>query len=355
MRLILSLILLAGLICTNGTLKALPKAKVKAKYIVFTEWGKGERQFGAKIGSDIFGTSAPEDFDIDPQEKTLWIADTVNHRLSCYTTEGKFLFHSGLGKFKSGPQYVAAGEKYVFAFDSREERKGNKTIDIPYLLRFDKSGKFQKEFQVVERTPWIEHLGGSGFILFWMPGERFCFDGLVFDAEGHKLEDILSNAPYPYDPFLAARLGYGYEFQYLLNGKPCKPLSQEGSNGILVKKYDLKGNPLSQVTLSPPTPTKKGFKPSFGVIGIDKHGCLITEFTQEPLKGSRELETTTISIHDPKTGKVFGSVCLEKAGFPLYSSWLFGGTIMRVSRNGNVYISAPDTKHFKIIKVEFQH
>ncbi len=354
--LILSLILLGGFIGVNSALKASPRAKVKVKYIIFTTWGKGERQFGAKrVKTEFDDILSPMGFGIDLQEKTLWIADTVNHRLCCYTTDGKFLFNCGIGKFESGPWAVAVGEKYVFAVDVRE-KKEEKDIHhrhIPYLMRFDKSGKFQKEFPIPELAPQFEDVFASGLLFFWIPGEKVFLNEFVFDAEGHKV----GGTPPVLDPFdllISPRLGWRYEYTYLFNGKPCDLPSPQGTNGILVTKLDLKGNLLSRFTLSPPTPTKKGFKPTLSVSGVDKHGCLITDFTQEPLKGPWKLRTTTISIHDPKTGRVFGSVCLEKAGFPIYPSEPFGWQEI-VSLNGNVYISAPDLKHFKIIKVEFQH
>ncbi len=372
-RLVLPLLLFVCLVSLEGVPDVLPKAKVKVKYVIFATWGKGEKQFGLGVNPKEarewgFGPlPAPNDFDIDPEEKTLWIADTVNHRLCCYTTDGKLLFTCGIGKFRrKGPDQVVVGEKYVFALDIRTKQKRylfrdpllpplmSPEVEVPYLLVFDKSGKFIRGFEVKElaREPCE-----GGFPLEKVAGDRVWLEGFLFDAEGNHLGPC-EEIPPEVDPSL---LGFTYRFIPLdekgqPSADPSAMLSVEGIDryGWLVKKYDLQGNEISQFVVSPPLPPKKGFKSDFYLIGIDKHGCLITELHQIPLEGPWKLSTTTISIHDPKTGKIFGSVCLEKAGFPMYPSAPFGwrgtGTL-----NGNVYIYAPDLKHFKIIKVEFQH
>jgi len=142
------------------------------------DWGNGRlmkrsstlgylAQYGAN-GSAPTEFQGPRALAVDREHGGVFVADTLNHRISKWTLSGEHLFNFGTQGTDPGqlnqPYDVAYGSGYVYVADTENHR----------IQQFDTSGGFVRQ--------WNGSAGGG--LLNWPPALTVSPNGRVFVADG---------------------------------------------------------------------------------------------------------------------------------------------------------------------------
>lgn len=129
----------------------------------------------AGISDGSAAVQRPSAITIDDEDR-IWVADTSNHRLVCFDSNGVFVRSVGRFGYDAGelryPRDVIVGRDSIFAVDCENNR----------ICEFDRSGRFRHEWGIAGRGQGEVHLPLNATLL----GQTI----FLADTKNHRIQAI---------------------------------------------------------------------------------------------------------------------------------------------------------------------